>query len=1732
MAQQNGFNAMFGVEFEDFNSVKKKLDVLTKQVNTETSKGIKLNIDTNQITKTINDLSRLSKQNIQILPNGQITTISKFNQELGKTITLTKNLSNNTVKISMDNNVEKAYTQLFDEAIKRQDETNKMYSQISEKRRKESEQEALESNRILQEKYNTEQQFINVSQKLKQKSSQESIKQAQQEAKINNDLLLQKHKDDEKRKQELVDAQKLVDYEKQRLNLRLESVNLNRKGLTNETASTNIGNSIKSLDGNNVNEVRDRVKQLNLEIQKLDQNARMKGLQVGNKNIMSFGESIKTTATKLGIFVSTAMVLNEVQRAVRNATTYIIELDKSMVDLKKVTDETSDTYDKFLTRMHDVALSLGTQSNLMVDATTNWAKTGKNLQEASKLAENTILLTKVGDVENVDTAQKYMVAPLKAFNIEAEKSITLIDKYNNISNNMATTVQDVGEGLNIASNSLGVAGNSLEESIALIATAESATKQGGSVIGNALKTISLRLATFEDDETGELIPELADDLEKLGISAVDSAGQIRSTFDILRDLSKIYKDLDKNTQLKLSEQIGGKRQANIVASILTNSEEIDRAYNLATNSAGSALNEFEKYTQGIEYALDQLKEQVNGLYSSFLNGGFFKGVVNGASDVISVVTTLNNTFGTVPTVVATVVGAMTIFNSKFRETTQMMLGFNPTLNKIFMNLNNSAKTFSQQGNLYKSQIDYLKNLTLQYQSVGLSTSGFGKQILDLNMKLALSTAKLVATKVAVVALEGAISMGLSLAVSFAISKIGEFIDKIIITKDELKDLNSDSLTAMQSNKELTSSVEELIKKEEDLKNKISTKGNTYEEQKQYRTELLDVQKQIADILPESANAFDEEGNKIASNTEKVLENLDAKKKLSESEAIKAIKNNSDYETIMKAPAEYEKTKKQLEDMQEAYKNNQLYMGSEVDSKWLEKIEKKVNEYEEAIKIMSASIESLRSVGWDEDRIAQEIFKDMPLESSVEWYNKLTSVTDSYNQSLQTVNESQKDFNNEQGKTNTQVESVSRLQKIYESLGYSIADAKKKAEELSTLSVGDGNAKMLADSTTAYSDAISKTKELETLIRNINEEQSMTPELVMQVADMYPEIGSRILSVTDTQEFLNQKISESVDAQRNAYNQMIANDNNYYSSKVKNDEAVQNNFNQLLSAFVTNSGEAYSTDLGNYSNLNELKTDLTAQYGEAVAELITNFVSSNADGYDVDLDNTVAWASSKAKILRDLSAQITKVENQLASHLKNIQKASGDGNTLEDEKLYAKAQKELNNLNTQKEEIMTEFYKYNSGFKGYTPTFSGSDFDFGKDGKTEKDTKKLSEALGDLSDRYFDVNNALKQLDNELKKNETLMKNASDEEKIKYLDKQLELINKQTTAYGNLKKEYNKELSELRNSLSASGFSFAGDGTVKNYQSRLDALTANADSITDPDKRESTQKNVKEIAEAIKRYNDLLLTQIPEVENTILDLKNTTIDTQKEIVDLIKKQKESYVENIKKETDALKKEIQKRRDLLSSQWDEEDFEDEKRKKENALLDLNAQLQDAMKMADSELVANIKKQIESAQQEINNFIRDNERDKADQRFEEELNKIDEDAEKRIEDITSKLTDEEILKMVQNGVRDLSSVLDNVGNANKSIATTFATVGDTIENRWVGGLDEFISKLKTINGIDTNFNANINRSAVGGGSSTTPNIDLKYELIVQGDMTEDVIPEVEGMIKKSQKETIKIITEKLRK
>lgn len=62
---------------------------------------------------------------------------------------------------------------------------------------------------------------------------------------------------------------------------------------------------------------------------------------------------------------------------------------------------------------------------------------------------------------------------MKAFGIEAENAMQIVDKFNEIGNNFAISSTGIGEALQRSASALAAAGNSIDESVALITAANS-----------------------------------------------------------------------------------------------------------------------------------------------------------------------------------------------------------------------------------------------------------------------------------------------------------------------------------------------------------------------------------------------------------------------------------------------------------------------------------------------------------------------------------------------------------------------------------------------------------------------------------------------------------------------------------------------------------------------------------------------------------------------------------------------------------------------------------------------------------------------------------------------------------------------------------------------------------------------------------------------------------------------------------------------------------------------------------------------------------------------------------------------------------------------------------------------------------------------------------------------------------------------------------------------------------
>ena len=113
----------------------------------------------------------------------------------------------------------------------------------------------------------------------------------------------------------------------------------------------------------------------------------------------------------------------------------------------------------------------------------------------------------------------------------------------------------------------------------------------------------------------------------------------------------------------------------------------------------------------------------------------------------------------------------------------------------------------------------------------------------------------------------------------------------------------------------------------------------------------------------------------------------------------------------------------------------------------------------------------------------------------------------------------------------------------------------------------------------------------------------------------------------------------------------------------------------------------------------------------------------------------------------------------------------------------------------------------------------------------------------LSDRYWDLNNAISKCESELKKFNTQMEHATDDQKISGLNRQLDLLNKQRDAYKKLREEQQRELWDKRVKLDSFGFRFADDWNINNYNSQIDKLVNEANAIQDADAKKVVEMNL-------------------------------------------------------------------------------------------------------------------------------------------------------------------------------------------------------------------------------------------------------------------------------------------------
>ena len=368
-------------------------------------------------------------------------------------------------------------------------------------------------------------------------------------------------------------------------------------------------------------------------------------------------------------------VINAFQQGLRQVYQNVVDIDSAMTELKKVTDETSGAYSKFLSEAGDRAKSLGVSISDVVNATADFARLGYNLEDATQISDSAVMFKQVGDgVQSMDDATSDIISAMKAFNIEADKSLTITDRYNAVGNSFSITSAGVAEALKRSASSLHTAGNDIDQSIGMIVAANDVVQDPDSV-GAGLRVIALRIrgATSELESMGEETDTVVKSTAKLqaeikaisGVNILESDNAtFKSTYQIMDELSAKWSQLSDIQKATLTDKIAGKNRANIFSSMMENWEDAKKAMETSKNSAGSATKELDTYLSSIEGKLSRFQATFQSFSSDVLDSGVVKGFIDMGTAALDFADGLVKAGDAIPTILTALSAVASMTNTK------------------------------------------------------------------------------------------------------------------------------------------------------------------------------------------------------------------------------------------------------------------------------------------------------------------------------------------------------------------------------------------------------------------------------------------------------------------------------------------------------------------------------------------------------------------------------------------------------------------------------------------------------------------------------------------------------------------------------------------------------------------------------------------------------------------------------------------------------------------------------------------------------------------------------------------------------------------------------------------------------------------------------------------------------------------------------------------------------------
>ena len=617
----------------------------------------------------------------------------------------------------------------------------------------------------------------------------------------------------------------------------------------------------------------------------------------------TLGDKIFAAYKKFGGWAIVTQTMSKAVAMFKSMVSNVVELDTAMTELYKVTNETKDAYAQFLSGSADTAREVGATMTDVINSTADFARLGYSLSDSEELAKAALIYKSVGDgIKDVDEASQSIISTMKAFGVEAENTMTIVDEMNYTGNNFAISSAGIGDALIRSASALSAAGNTMEQSIALI-TAMNSTVQDTDKVGTTLKTLTmyLRAAKSEAESAGEAtdgmassVSTLREDVLRLTDKKVDimiDDSTFKSTYQIMQEIADVWKDLEDVEQADLLNLLGGKRNADSIISLIKNFQTAKDVMDGLGESAGSADRELATFKDSIEGRMTDLRTSFQQLSSTIVNSDLIKNVVSGGDSVLQVLNKIMQTIGTLPGIVTGIGAILSKNDLGFFSASGTKLSERIASQFSKIDYKAAASQIKQYNDALNGTEDELKKVIDDITSTNNSLGTFIQSVHKSGATVKENTVTLEAYKSAMSSLGNVaktvgltlINLAASFAIGFVVQKAIDYFKSLSYTVEEAQEKVESFNSAQSDITNNISKINELKGRYEELAKGVDENGKNVSLTKEEYDEFKSIVGKIIEISPNVVNAYNTQGEALLNYKNLIEESTDSLKEMSEQE---------------------------------------------------------------------------------------------------------------------------------------------------------------------------------------------------------------------------------------------------------------------------------------------------------------------------------------------------------------------------------------------------------------------------------------------------------------------------------------------------------------------------------------------------------------------------------------------------------------------------------------------------------------------------------------------------------------------------------------------------------------------------------------------------------------------------------------------------------------------------------